>query len=293
VEWQPAGATTVNRHILQTFTQQHRRRFTRQFLMLFYALAAYKWLNGMWLYQMEPQFFNTRFDGTTWLLMLTGLHQWLLGHAGAQLGADLLFYLWPLVYAQVWQKYSAAGTASAFIWLIINLLYVQCYTLYPTTSIEAQLGWLLMPLLFAAQRLGTFYWAMQGLRYVFLFFLCSAGIWKLRQGGAFHLNQMSGVLLYQHKEFLVSAPNHWYSRAIYAIVKLPALGFAMYLGITVWELACGVGFFTKKYDRWLWLSFLGFLVVDYAVMRIPYFEVLPLALPLMYCRHSQPVLPQA
>ncbi|TAD84796.1 MAG: hypothetical protein EAY75_12390 [Bacteroidetes bacterium] len=256
--------------------------------MMFYALAIYKWANGLWMYQMEPIFFNTRFDGTTWLLMQTGVHTWLLHHPAAYGWCDALFYGWPLVYAALWQKKPGSRWAVCVVWLLINWLYVQCYTLYPTNSIEAHLGWLLLPLLLGAQRLQTFYFVLHGLRYVFIFLFFTAGVWKLRQGGFFNVDQMSGILLYQHSSWLVSEPNHWYSQAIYWLVQHPVVGYLLYAGLTIWELVWAVGFFTKRYDCLLFVSFLVFLVTDYALMRIPYTELLPLALLLLFSGYLLP-----
>jgi len=273
---------------MESITHLLRRRITLQILALFYALALYKWLNGMWLYQMEPIFFNTRFDGTTWLLMQTGLHTWLLNNPAGCAGFDALFFGWPLLYAFTWQKQPQGRLIISSIWLVINWLYLQCYTLFPTNSIEASLGWLLLPILLGTRRLSSFYYVLQGLRYWFLFFFVSAGIWKLRQGGFFNTDQMSGILLFQHATWLVSDPDHWYSQAVYWLVRRPVLGYLLYAGLTIWELLWVVGFFTKKYDRLLFVSFLVFLVLDYALMQIPYFELLPLALLLRYAHYTAP-----
>jgi len=40
-------------------------------------------------------------------------------------------------------------------------------------------------------------------------------------------------------------------------------------------------FFTKKYDRFLAMFFVLFLIADYYLMRIPYFELTPLLLTLL------------
>lgn len=60
------------------FNEQIRGRIIRNYVILFYILAAYKWITGMWLYQHDPFIFRTRFDGVTWLFMQTRIHQYLL-----------------------------------------------------------------------------------------------------------------------------------------------------------------------------------------------------------------------
>jgi hypothetical protein len=290
----------INTNYFRASTWQ---RFTRDFLLLFYILAAYKWFNGQFMYQLQPHFFNNRFDPVAWLLMETGIHQWLLNNRPGWILFDLAFYTMPLLWWLSWKR-NGYGISTAqptrtkkdylvncvivAVWLAVNWVYVQCYTLFPSNSIEGHAAWLLMPFLFAARNLKSFYFLMHGLRYYFLFFLASAAIWKFRQGGFFNIEQMSGILLYQHKEYLVNAPAHWYTQFIYAIVRHPVAGWVIYAAGTLLEFSFAVGFFTKRYDRWLFAGFIIFLLLDMAIMRIPYFELLPLSLPLLFSGYRQP-----
>lgn len=267
-------------------TETQRGNFIRLWVLVFYILAFIKWLQGLWLYQFAPFMFNTRFDGVSWLFMQTGLHRWLLLHAWGQIGMDLLFYACPLLYFFVWRKNPEKAHWVAWVWLIINWVYVQAYTLFPTNSIEAHTAWLLFPLLFCARSLTSFNLLLQGLRYFFLYFFCSAAVWKLVQGGAFEPLQMSAILMEQHKEFLVTSPHNLHADLLYGLINHPNLSFALYwFGIVV-EAVFVTGFFTRRFDKWLAGLFILFLLFDYLVMRIPYFEVMPLLLTLLFAQHK-------
>jgi hypothetical protein len=270
-------------------TEKHRLRFTIAWVALFYLLAAYKWWQGMWLYQFDPFFFKIRFDGISWLLMQTGFHQWMMHKPLAQIIFDIAFYGMPLVYLIVYGfKKQRAAQQVAVAWCIINWIYVLLYTLYPTNSIEAHTPWLLFPILFAAVNLRSFYFLLRGLRYFFVFFFFSAGVWKLVNGGAFEPAQMSGILLAQHATFLVSDPMHWQSRFIYMLIEMPIAGFLLYWAATLIELFFVVGFFSRRFDKLLIVLFVLFLMFDYLVMRIPYFEVSPYLLTLLYSPYGLP-----
>jgi len=269
-------------------TELHRNRFILAFVGIFYLLAIYKLLHGLWLFQVEPFYFLNRFDGTTWLLMQTGVHQWIINHPYSWLMMDLLFYGFPLLWWLVQRKHRLAGAVLAVVWLGINWIYLQCYTLYPTNSIESYTAWLLMPLLFCAIRLRSFYYLLHAGRYFFLFFFASAATWKFRQAGVFNIDQMSGVLLMQHKEYLVSAPDSWFSQLVYYIIQHPAIGYFLYLAATVLELVFVIGFFTRKYDKWLIVGFILFLIMDHLLMRIPYYETLPWVLTLLFSSYKEP-----
>ncbi len=240
----------------------------------------YKYFNGMLLYQLQPSFFYTRQDIFTWVFMQTGLHQWLLNNAFGCRLFDALFYTAPVIYF-LFYRYNRPRAYIAAIWMfIINWVYVQCYTLYPSNSIEGHVAWLLFPAVFMARKEETFEVLFEGLRYFFLFLFASAGLWKLKQGGIFHISEMSGILLYQHNQLLTNSPGYWQSNLILWLVQNPRISYIPYFLVTVMELFFITGFFTKKFDRLLIILFLVFLVMDNFIMRIPYYEVMPLLLTL-------------
>ena len=249
--------------------------------MVFYALLLYKYYNGMLLFQMQPSFFYTRADVFTWVFMQTGLHKWLLNNTAGCLVFDVLFYTIPAVYFLHYRNSKTTAYISAVAMLLINWVYVQCYTLYATNSIEGHVAWLLFPFVFMPKKDETFEVLFNGLRYFLLFFFASAGLWKLRQGGVFNPAEMSGILLYQHTQLLTNSPLYWQSKLILWLIQHRYIAYILYLLNTLIELSFIIGFFTKKYDKALLILFLLFLVMDYFVMRIPYFEIAPLLLTLL------------
>ncbi len=270
------------------FSEQTRAAIIRAYVIIFYALAAYKWSTGMWLYQHDPFVFQTRFDGITWLFMQTRLHQYLLDQEGGFLIMDIFFYAMPLIYYKVYRKASGYVHVAGFIMLVINWFYIQIYTLYPTNSIEGHVGWLLFPVLLMMKDLRSFYYVFHGLRYFFLFFFASAGFWKIYEGGLFNISQMSNLLLFQHKEQLVSSPEHWFTMFIYWMASHEVFSYILFLLTTLMELAFLVGFFTKRFDRWLIRIFLLFLLANIFIMKINYFEVLPFLITLYYAKYELP-----
>ncbi len=269
-------------------TQKHRDSFVIWFCILFYLLMIYKWANGLFLYQLEPHIFNTRFDFTTWLLMNTGIHKWLINNPAGCLTMDITFYISPLLYLILYKTNQKSSLIFAGVMLVINFTYLQCYTLFPANSIESFTAWLLFPLLLMMPTISSFYFVLNGLRYFFLFVLSSAAIWKFVQMGIFNPQEMSGVLLYQHKEFLVSSANTFYTTFIYWLVNHPTISFGLYAIATGLELIFLVGFINKKKDNYLILLFLIFLVMDLIIMRIPYWELSPFVLTLIFGRFNRP-----
>src|SRR4051794_29981810 len=226
----------------------------------------YKWMNGLFLYQIQPAFFYTRKDLVTWLFMQTGIHQWLLNHPGRLILFDALFYSIPLLYLFTYKYVSKLAAAVAVVMLLTNWFYVQCYTLYPSNSIEGHIAWLFFPIVFIPADKKIFTLFFEGLRYFFLYFFVSAAIWKLAQGGLLSISQMSGVLIYQHKELLTSSPGYWQSNFLLWLIQRPQLSYSLYLSAALLELSFIVAFFTKKYDKLLIVLLIIFLIMDHLIM---------------------------
>ena len=234
----------------------------------------------MWLFQLQPKLFLNRFDGFTWLFMKSGLHQWLVDNPEGWTLSDTLFYSMPLIFFLSHNVYKTATTFTAAVMLVVNWIYIQCYTLYPSNSIEADLPWLLFPVAFLVSNPLTFRFLVNGIRYVFLFAFASAGIWKIVTGAVFNTEQMSGILLYQHADMLSNSTGYWQTNMIEWLIHHQTISYLLYVAAALLELFFVIGFFTKKFDRWLVFAFIAFLVFDHFVMRIPYYEWLPFLLTL-------------
>lgn len=219
--------------------------------------------------------------------MQSGIHRGLLNNRGGWILFDILFYSTPLLYLGTYKYVSKLASAVAVIMLLVNWFYVQCYTLYPSNSIEGHIAWLFFPIVFIPEDKKTFILLFDGLRYFFLFFFVSATVWKVAQGGLFSISQMSGILLYQHKELLTSSPGYWQSNFLLWLIQRPQLSYLLYLFAALLELSFIIGFFTRKYDRLLLVLLVIFLVMDHLIMRITYYEIAPLALTLMFSKEAK------
>jgi hypothetical protein len=257
------------------------------YVSVFYVLALWKWLEGGWLYQHAPFVFQTRMDGTTWLFMRSGLHQWLISHPGLYFWADLIFYSMPALWYVVDLRYPGRSWLAGWFMLVVNWVYVQAFTLYPTNSIEGHFAWLMMPLLFLMRDQKGFSLMLGGLRYVFLFFFFSAGFWKIYWGGVFIPAQMSNILIAQHAHLLTQNPQTLYTQWIQWLIHHPTIGWVLYLLAMLIELIFAVGFFTRRWDRWLLVLFLLFLFFDHLIMQIAYYEMIPMLIPLYFSSREQ------
>lgn len=244
---------------------------------IFYGLFFFKLSNGMLLSQVQPVFIYDTFDAFTWLFMQTGIPQWLL-QSRQFLLFDALYYTAPLALLLAAYTKPPAMIIAAVYLLLVNWIYLQCYSLFPISSITIYIAGFLFPVLFLANTETTFLLLFAGLRYFFLYFFCSAGVWKIVQGGVFNPLQLSAILLEQHKELLTSSPRYWLSQWYQWLIEHHLVSYALYLLVDVMELSFIVGFFTRRFDRLLLSFYLLFLFANHLIMRIPYYETMPFLL---------------
>ena len=270
---------------INTLIQRQQKQVILLYLVITLLLFTDRWLNGMLMSQLHPSFFVTRMDVSTWAFMYTGIHTLFVNNYTACVVADVLLIVLPIIYVVLFYKMRyRLAVITAWVILLFNWLYVQCYVLYPSNSIEGHVGWLLFPVVLICIQPVDFSLALKFIRYVLLFFFASAGLWKIRNGGIFTMEEMSGVLLFQHKEFLVTSPNTVLTPFYYWLIAHPVISYCLYAAGTLLELTFLAGFFTRRMDKMLLILFFIFLISDILVMRIKYWEILYLVIPLFFSK---------
>lgn len=249
-------------------------------------LFLYKYFTNGLLSQVVPVFFYNKLDFTTILFQQTGLQKLFLHNFIFCFLADAFYYLLPFIYLWVYLKKIRLTPIFGFLIFAYNLIYSVAYCSFPTDSLEGHIALIIFPIVFIPLSLQGFWFMLQGVRYFLLFFFSSAGLWKLAHAGVFNFEEMSAILLYQHKELLINNKASLLITFYKWLIANPFASYWLYFSSTVIELFFIVGFFTKKYDRLLALLYLLFLIMDAMIMRIDYWETLPFLLCLFFCKYG-------
>lgn len=114
------------------------------------------------------------------------------------------------------------------------------------------------------------YYAFHSIRYIFLYIFLSAGLWKLRAGGFWNIDQMSAILLDQHLLLLASNESSFFTEIIHFLISNYFVSYALYFTVTIIELCFIVGFFTLRWDKVLFIFLISFLIINYFLMEINY-----------------------
>ncbi len=244
------------------------KHFAFFYCVCFLANCYWYHSNDLMLHQISPTHFINKLDITTNILLATGIPALVVKNSFIQLFIDILYSCLPILFlVSVYKnKFTKLVSIASFL---VNLIYSLLLSIFTFISPEPSLGWVLIPLLFFTVNSNGFAIRLQTLRYLFILFFISAALWKVVSGGILVKEEMSSILIMQHKAILISTS--FYSSFIYYLINNPAISYLIYLLAFFLELSFVIGFFTKKYDKFLLWFLLLFIVADLIVMRINYF----------------------
>ncbi len=258
----------------------NRRTFGLWYYTFFLVAMWWRYCDGLMLSQLGNQpILAPRVDPVVWTLHALGFSRSSLIPI-LKVALDVSMIVLPLMAIYRLLRRLPIHRLALFHFLGF-LLYTIIAYLYPTLSIRKYLGFLWIGLAFVFVRTDRFATYIEVLRYYVLFLFGSAGLWKLLRGTWLHYDHMTSALKTQHVENIVHFPNQFLTKVEAFVIHHPALGYGLFLSAVVMQLFFWIGFFTKKYDKILALLMVAFVLLDFLIMRIEYWEIL-VFLPLLW-----------
>jgi len=245
--------------------------------------------NGLLLSQLKPVFFLNRLDLSLNLLFLTDIQHAVINSNSLRLFFDVGYYLLPLLLLIACIINNKLQYLLAIIIVLFNLVYALLLSSLSMLSVEGFVGWILVPLIFISRTSKGFYYSLHCIRYLFLLVFLSAGLWKIRGGGIFNIEEMSAILLRQHAPYITELPNDWFTRFVYWLANHNTIAYAFYCIATIAELVFVIGFFSKRFDKLLIAAFIIFVVFDFVLMRINYFAWSAFLGCLWFSKYAEPI----
>ncbi|MEO5944981.1 MAG: hypothetical protein ABIP30_17415 [Ferruginibacter sp.] len=251
-------------------TDKHIKQFLGSYLAWFIIYYVWIFCTGLLFSQVQPVFFLNRLDLTGNILMLGNLQHLLIKSQSLRIIFDLLYLLLPCLLVFFNLKKSKAVPYIAIATAVFSFVYNYFYTLMIFVSPEVFVVWMFMPFIFSTCSIKGIYFRLHTVRIIFLVFFLSSALWKIRAGGIFNTDQMSGVLKSQHAPHLVNNISDWYAAMISWFISHPAISYTLYLFAFLAEFSFIVGFFTTRFDKYLLILFCMFIIGDYFFMEINY-----------------------
>lgn len=168
---------------------------------------------------------------------------------------------------------------AAFI--LTYFIYFITFNSYGAHHTHAGVGILLVPIPFLFRRNINFSLVWQALRYYTLFIYVSAFFWKV-----FRLsfaNENHGLLILKNNltTYLFYNPDTWLSGFYRWLLQNPAWPNAIYIGGFILEGLFIVGFFTKRYDKYLLLLSVIMVLGFWLLADALFFQILILSFTLV------------
>jgi hypothetical protein len=267
-------------------TEKHIKQFAVYYLTCFIVCYAWYFYHGLLFSSINPVFFLNRLDVSHNIIMLTNLQNFLLQSRLLRIIFDLLFLLLPVLLFYTIVKNKKGVSVFAIATGIFSVAYTSLFCSMSFVSIEVFVAAMLIPIIFFTITTKGFYYRMHCLRIIFILMFFSSALWKIRAGGIFNTEEMSAILLRQHSSYLVSNSIGWFSNLITYLVSNSSVAYNLYLFAFIAEFIFVIGFFTRRFDKYLTISFCLFALFDYLLMGINYFTWLPFLGCLYFSKYS-------
>ncbi len=249
---------------------KHINKFAWFYLACFLFNFIWLIIDGNLLTQYQPFFFTNRLDVSLSLLLNFNLHKLILESKIYCVVLDTLYFLSNLLLVVAHLKNSRYLKIFCATTLLFNLTFALIISITEIYTIERLFPNFIVPIIFWSRNFNWFYYSMYCIRIVFVIIFFSAALWKVRTGAIFNTEQMSAILIHQHTPYLLNNSENFYGQFILFLINHKLFAFSFYLLGFFSELVFSMAFFTKKYDKFLLVLFIGFLIFNLLLMRIDY-----------------------
>jgi hypothetical protein len=248
-----------------------RRSYALYFYGCFIAFLVVRYFDGLFLSQISQNPIRSpRVDLIVWIVQALNIPE-LVSNLSVGLCLDGMVILLPLLilYRLVLDK---KINSLALVLTVIFGFYILIIYCYPTLSIRKYLGLVLIPIAFVFSSDQRYFNYLQLMRYYVCFVFTSASLWKILRGVAWDSTHMQLSLKSQHIDNIINWPDHLVTQWVSLVMADPIYSKLLLILAIFSQVSFAIGFFTKKYDQILAFLLVLFIISDYLVMRIEYWE---------------------
>lgn len=236
-------------------------------IVVIFLLKQYA--DGLWLFQFDEVVFKyPSIDNTYWLFYLLQIPQLIASNKSSLFIFDLALLLSCIsniiFINRVWL---------ARIFSFLFFIYFICVNSFSGHHSHMLVGILLSNFIFCFRSINTQFKLQEILRYYLIFLMTSAACWKIGRGNLCDVPHFRNILFNQHIYELIASNKNLHTHIINYLIAHPLLSYGLYLAATICEFIFIIGFFTKKYDRYLIAAFMLFFSMDYILMDLNFVEL--------------------
>ncbi len=205
-------------------------------------------------------------DNTFWLVYASGIGSFFIENKWAAILFDIVLFTSCILVIIFPQKKIFALFSVVGVWLL--------YIFYCSTAGKhyAQIGYLLTPIPFIVVNEKKFDLLWNSVRYWVCFLYVFAGVSKVWGGGFLFDTNMSNIIMQEQAVGFVFSTAGWKYNLYHYVIENPSIAQYFYRAAAVFEFACIIGFFTKKYDKWILLALISFHCANLFLLDISFVE---------------------
>jgi hypothetical protein len=233
------------------FNDYQRKRITRLVFVLVLINQCYLFTSNILFHQLcQPVFKFPDLDIVYWLIHLLQIPQLITGNITIAYFLDALLFILPILcILYPLKRFLIIG------FLILFFVYFILFNSYSLFHCHSFIGilFIAIPFAFKNNKMVSYLW--EAVRYFVCFIFFSAFLWKLYRGSAFNSDQLLAIMQDNWAAYLTFHEKTFLTGLYSYLLQHPLLlRIFWFVGIFLLEGVFVVGFFTKKYDKYLLIS---------------------------------------
>ncbi|THU30442.1 hypothetical protein FAM09_30255 [Niastella caeni] len=259
------------------YTPWERKRIARIVFALLLGALVWSFFSNTLLHQLQKPVIKFPYvDPTYWIMHYLGIPELITGNFvmactfdTALFASCILSFMYPEKRLYCWS------------FIILYFIYFITFNTFGTHHTNHKIGFLFIAIPFTVADYKSFNFLWQGLRYFLLFAYADAFLWKLFRLSWLHPDQGLLIMKKNVAAFLYFEPNTLQAGLYRWSLQHPAWVNGAYLVGMLLEGLFIVGFFTRKFDHYLFILSILLPVGFYLMADANFFEFLILNLTLI------------
>ena len=207
-------------------------------------------------------YFNIGVDPAYWIAYILNIPQFIVAHhwLGIFIDSSIVLLLTGLII------YPNKNILAFAVFILLLIFYLTLTGYLGHHNFQSGFVFILIPYLFKEKKNKSF--AFETIRYFLLFYYFSAAIFKLTSSGLYNQNHFSNILSGQFAPYFIEGNLGWRTSLNLFLINHNTIAYYLYIGSFILELTLIIGFFTKRYDKYIGCLLLCFHLFNWIIMDI-------------------------
>lgn len=241
-------------------TYTGRARIITGIVLFEYLLFIYSGVSFSFLY--GDHFFSLEADPATWAVYMLDIPAFILTHQWLGIFADVLIVFFLLLFARDPSK----NVLAIILFILLFIFYATLSGHLAHRNYQTGFFLVFIPFIFRKQQNRAF--AFEAARYFLLFFYVSAACLKLWGHALTTQADFSHLISGQFTPYYLEGNTGIRTDFNLYLINHPTVAHLLYIVSFSLELVTCIGFFTKRFDKWIGIILLTFHFTNWFVMDI-------------------------